>query len=66
LSDTLNNARICGSLPLVERESGSDLFVHFSAIQGNGFRTLEEGQTVEFQIVERPKGPHAGDVARSE
>ena len=46
----------------IEQESGSDLFVHFSAIQGNGFKTLEEGQSVEFEIDDGPKGPQAGNV----
>ena len=46
----------------IEQESGSDLFVHFSAIQGNGFKTLEEGQSVEFEIVDGPKGPRPGNV----
>ena len=37
---------------LIEREDGGDVFVHFSAIQGEGFKTLEEGQAVEFDVVE--------------
>ena len=40
------------------------MFVHFSAVQGNGFRTLEEGQAVEFEIVDGPKGPQAGNVTK--
>jgi CspA family cold shock protein len=40
------------------------VFVHFSAVQGNGFRTLEEGQAVEFEIVDGPKGPQAGNVTK--
>ena len=55
-----NNAKGYG---FIERESGSDVFVHFSAIQGAGFRTLEEGQGVEFEIVDGPKGPQAGNVS---
>ena len=55
-----NNAKGYG---FIERESGSDVFVHFSAIQGAGFRTLEEGQDVEFEIVDGPKGPQAGNVS---
>ena len=43
-----NNAKGYG---FIEREGGNDVFVHFSAIQGSGFRTLEEGQQVEFEIV---------------
>ena len=46
----------------IEHESGSDVFVHCSAIQGNGFKTLEAGQSVEFEIVDGPKGPPAGNV----
>jgi len=57
-----NNAKGYG---FIEREAGSDVFVHFSAIQGNGFRTLEEGQAVEFEIVDGPKGPQAGNVTRA-
>ncbi|MEG0708237.1 MAG: cold-shock protein CspD [Cellulosilyticaceae bacterium] len=48
----------------IERESGDDVFVHFSAIQGDGFKTLEEGQTVEFEIVEGNRGPQAANVTR--
>jgi CspA family cold shock protein len=58
-----NNAKGYG---FIEREAGSDVFVHFSAIQANGFRTLEEGQAVEFEIVDGPKGPQAGNVTRVE
>ena len=48
-----NNAKGYG---FIEREGGNDVFVHFSAIQGSGFRTLEEGQQVEFEIVEVSRG----------
>jgi CspA family cold shock protein len=48
----------------IEREDGDDVFVHFSAIQGNGFKTLEEGQEVEFEIVEGNRGPQAANVER--
>ncbi|MBP7690506.1 MAG: cold-shock protein [Anaerolineales bacterium] len=44
------------------RENGADVFVHFSAIQGQGYRNLEEGQKVEFSIQEGPKGLQAADV----
>ena len=57
-----NNAKGYG---FIEREGGSDVFVHFSAVQGNGFRTLEEGQAVEFEIVDGPKGPQAGTVTKA-
>lgn len=43
-------------------EGGDDVFVHFSAIQSNGFKSLDEGQAVEFEIVDGPKGPQAADV----
>lgn len=46
----------------IEREEGEDVFVHFSAIQSNGFRTLEEGQKVEFSIEQGPKGLQAANV----
>ena len=46
-------------------EGGNDVFVHFSAIQSDGFRTLEEGQHVEFEIVDGPKGPQAGNVTKA-
>jgi CspA family cold shock protein len=48
----------------IEREEGDDVFVHFSAIQSDGFKTLEEGQTVEFEIEEGPKGLQAANVCR--
>ena len=43
-------------------DGGKDVFVHFSAIQGGGFRTLKEGQAVEFEIENGPKGPQATQV----
>jgi CspA family cold shock protein len=46
----------------VERDDGDDVFVHFSAIQGDGYRTLAEGQEVEFDIVDGPKGEQAANV----
>jgi len=46
----------------IERQGGPDIFVHFSAIQGDGFRNLKEGQKVEFTIEQGPKGPQAADV----
>ena len=48
----------------IEREDGDDVFVHFTAIQSEGFKTLEEGQTVEFDIVEGNRGPQAANVIR--
>ena len=47
----------------IERDDGDDLFVHYSAIQMEGFKTLEEGQEVEFDIVEGEKGLQATNVA---
>lgn len=46
----------------IERDSGEDIFVHFSAIIGDGFRTLDEGQRVEFIVAEGEKGPQAQEV----
>jgi CspA family cold shock protein len=48
----------------IERESGEDVFVHFSAITGDGFRTLTEGEKVTFEIVQGPKGLQAANVSR--
>ena len=47
----------------IERESGNDVFVHYSAINSTGYRTLEEGQRVEFTVVQGQKGPQAQDVS---
>jgi CspA family cold shock protein len=46
----------------IEREGGEDVFVHFSAIEGEGYRSLAEGQEVEFDVVEGPKGRQAANV----
>ena len=46
----------------MSQESGPDVFVHFSAIQMEGFKTLAEGQEVEFDVVDGPKGPQAANV----
>jgi len=46
----------------IEREGGSDVFVHFRAIAGDGFKTLVEGQEVEFDVEDGPKGPQAANV----
>lgn len=46
----------------IEREGGPDVFVHFSAIQSEGYRSLQEGQRVEFSIEQGPRGPQASNV----
>lgn len=48
----------------ISAEGGNDVFVHFSAIQADGYKTLEEGQKVEFEVVEGEKGPQAANVVR--
>jgi CspA family cold shock protein len=48
----------------ISREGGPDVFVHFSAIQGSGFKSLAEGDRVEFEIVQGQKGPQAADVTK--
>jgi len=54
-----NNAKGYG---FIEQEGGKDVFVHYSAIEGSGYRSLEEGQPVEFEISQGPKGPQASNV----
>ncbi|MDQ0216729.1 CspA family cold shock protein [Oikeobacillus pervagus] len=49
----------------IEREGGDDVFVHFSAIQSEGFKSLDEGQTVTFEIVEGNRGPQAANVQKA-
>jgi len=46
----------------IEADNGSDVFVHFSAIQDSGFKTLQEGQSVSFDLTNGPKGPAAANV----
>ncbi|WP_125566131.1 MULTISPECIES: cold-shock protein [Companilactobacillus] len=48
----------------ITREDGSDVFVHFSAIQGDGYKTLEEGQGVTFDIEDSDRGPQASNVVK--
>ncbi len=54
-----NNSKGYG---FIQQEDGTDIFVHFSAIQGEGYKTLEEGQGVEFEITQGPKGLQAANV----
>ncbi|HXZ38858.1 MAG TPA: cold-shock protein [Thermodesulfobacteriota bacterium] len=46
----------------IQQENGQDLFVHYTAIQGDGFKTLAEGQKVRFEVEDTPKGPKAKNV----
>jgi CspA family cold shock protein len=48
----------------IEQENGNDVFVHFSAIGGDGFKTLSEGDAVSFEVVDSPKGPKAENVTK--
>ena len=48
----------------IQQESGADVFVHFSAIQGDGFKTLADGDRVEFDVTQGPKGPAAANVRK--
>jgi len=56
-----NNSKGYG---FIGRADGPDVFVHYSAISGEGYRTLQEGDPVEFEIVQGPKGPQAANVAK--
>ena len=56
-----NNSKGYG---FIEQPEGGDVFVHYSAIQGHGFKTLDEGQTVEFELVQGPKGQQAEKVIK--
>ena len=58
-----NNAKGFGFITRGE-DSNEDVFVHFRSIQGDGYRTLNEGQEVEFTVVEGPKGLQAEDVSK--
>jgi CspA family cold shock protein len=57
-----NNSKGYG---FIGREDGPDVFVHYSAITGDGYRTLQEGDPVEFEIVQGPKGPQAANVQKA-
>jgi cold shock protein len=56
-----NNSKGYG---FIQQEDGTDIFVHFSAIQGDGYKTLEEGQAVEFETTQGPKGLQAANVSK--
>lgn len=49
----------------LSQDDGKDVFVHFSAIQGDGYKTLNEGDAVEFEVSQGPKGPQASNVTRA-
>ena len=49
----------------IEQEDGPDVFVHYTVVQGDGFKTLTQGDAVEFDIVEGEKGPQASNVVRT-
>lgn len=49
----------------IEREGGKDVFVHYTAIEMDGYKTLEEGTEVQFEVVEGAKGPQAANVSRA-
>jgi len=57
-----NNSKGYG---FIGRDDGPDVFVHYSAIVGDGYRTLQEGDPVEFEIVQGPKGPQAANVSKN-
>jgi len=49
----------------IQQESGEDVFVHYTAITGDGFKSLKEGDEVEFEITQGPKGPQASNVVKT-
>ena len=57
-----NNSKGYG---FIGRDDGPDVFVHYSAIVGDGYRTLQEGDAVQFEIVQGPKGPQASNVQKA-
>ena len=59
----LNNAKGYG---FIEQPGDADIFVHYSAIQGDGYKTLTQGQEVEFEVTNGPKGPQAENVTKTQ
>jgi cold shock protein len=57
-----NNSKGFG---FIGRDDGADVFVHFTAISGDGYKSLQEGEKVEFEIVQGPKGPQAAEVKKA-
>jgi len=56
-----NNSKGYG---FIQQEDGTDIFVHFSAISGEGYKTLDEGQSVQFEVTQGPKGLQAANVSK--
>ncbi|HZN02827.1 MAG TPA: cold-shock protein [Candidatus Polarisedimenticolia bacterium] len=56
-----NNSKGYG---FIQQEDGTDIFVHFSAIAGEGYKTLDEGQSVQFEVTQGPKGLQAANVSK--
>jgi cold shock protein len=56
-----NNSKGYG---FIQQEDGTDIFVHFSAISGDGYKTLDEGQSVQFEVTQGPKGLQAANVSK--
>jgi CspA family cold shock protein len=56
-----NNSKGYG---FIQQEDGTDIFVHFSAISGDGYKTLDEGQPVQFEVTQGPKGLQAANVSK--
>ncbi|EFR87821.1 conserved domain protein [Listeria marthii FSL S4-120] len=62
---TVKNPNAEKGFGFIERENGDDVFVHFSAIQGDGFKSLDEGQAVTFDVEEGQRGPQAANVQKA-
>lgn len=61
-----NDSKGYGFIQAADDKDNRDIFVHYTAITGEGFKTLAEGQTVQFELVDSPKGPQALNVAKIE